>query len=282
MAGAAGQPAFLGGQTLQGARSEQIIEAVRRARARARLRFRLIFALTWIVIVGGLALAIGSTGRVDPAFLSVWGPFILGGVWVTIFVAVASIIWAVGFAIIGALGRLSTKAPIYAIASLYVSMVRGTPLIIQIIFIYLALPQFGIVLDPMLCGIFALAFNYGAYMTEIFRAGIQAVPRGQVEAAQALGMPQPLIMRRVVLPQAVRIVIPAIGNEFIAMIKDSALVSYVTIQEVFFRASTTGSRYFRSFETLLVAALIYWALTIIFSFFQERLETRLRQSDVRI
>jgi polar amino acid transport system permease protein len=134
----------------------------------------------------------------------------------------------------------------------------------------------------MLCGIFALAFNYGAYMTEIFRAGIQAVPRGQVEAAQALGMPQPLIMRRVVLPQAVRIVIPAIGNEFIAMIKDSALVSYVTIQEVFFRASTTGSRYFRSFETLLVAALIYWALTIIFSFFQERLETRLAKSDVRI
>jgi polar amino acid transport system permease protein len=282
MAGAAGQQAYIESQFGIATRSGQIIEAVRRARARARLRFRLIFALTWVVIVGGLALAIGSTGRVDPEFLSVWGPFIFQGVGVTIFVAVASIIWAVGFAIIGALGRLSTKAPIYAVASLYVSMVRGTPLIIQIIFVYLALPQFGIVLDPMLCGIFALAFNYGAYMTEIFRAGIQAVPRGQVEAAEALAMPQPLIMRRVVLPQAVRIVIPAIGNEFIAMIKDSALVSYVTIQEVFFRASTVGSRYFRSFETLLVAALIYWGLTIIFSFFQERLETRLRQSDVRI
>lgn len=282
MAGAAGQQAAIANQFGLGKRPDEIIEEVRRARARARLRFRLTFALTWIVIVGALAAAIGSTGRVDPAFLSVWGPFILGGVGVTIFVAVASIIWAVGFAILGALGRLSTIAPIYAIASLYVSMVRGTPLIIQIIFVYLALPQFGIVLDPMLCGIFALAFNYGAYMTEIFRAGIQAVPRGQVEAAQALAMPQPLIMRRVVLPQAVRIVIPAIGNEFIAMIKDSALVSYVTIQEVFYRASTVGSRYFRSFETLLVAALIYWALTIIFSFFQERLETRMAKSDVRI
>jgi polar amino acid transport system permease protein len=281
-AGAAGQQAYVHTQFGVGKRPDEIIEDVRRARAWARLRFRLIFAVTWILVVGGMAVAIGSTGRVDPAFLSVWGPFILGGVWVTIFVAVASIIWAVGFAIIGALGRLSTIAPIYAIASLYVSLVRGTPLIIQIIFVYLALPQFGIVLDPMLCGIFALAFNYGAYMTEIFRAGIQAVPRGQVEAAQALAMPQGLIMRRVVLPQAVRIVIPAIGNEFIAMIKDSALVSYVTIQEVFFRASTTGSRYFRSFETLLVAALIYWGLTIIFSFFQERLEKRLAKSDVRI
>ncbi len=262
--------------------ADDLVAQISRAKARSRLRFRLVFALTWILIVGGMAVAIGSTGKVDPEFLSVWGPFILGGIPVTIFVAVASIIFAVGFAILGALGRLSTISPIYAIASLYVSMVRGTPLIIQIIFVYQALPQFGLVLDAMTCGIFALAFNYGAYMTEIFRAGIQAVPRGQIEAAQALAMPQGLIMRRVVLPQAVRIVIPAIGNEFIAMIKDSALVSYVTIQEVFYRASTTGTHYFRNFETLLVAALIYWVMTIVFSFFQERLETRLAKSDVRI
>jgi polar amino acid transport system permease protein len=276
------QQAFIGNRFDKDHRPDEIVELIARARTRARLRFRLIFALTWVVIVGGMAVAIGSTGRVDPEFLATWGPFILGGVGVSIFVAVTSIIWAVGFAVVGALGRLSTIAPIYAIASLYVSMVRGTPLLIQIVFVYSALPQFGIVLDPMLCGIFALAFNYGAYMTEIFRAGIQAVPRGQVEAAQALAMPQSLIMRRVVLPQAVRIVIPAIGNEFIAMIKDTALVSYVTIQEVFFRASTTGTRFFRSFETLLVAALIYWVMTIIFSFFQERLEQRLAKSDVRI
>ena len=115
-------------------------------------------------------------------------------------------------------------APIYAAATLYVSLVRGTPLIVQIFFIYLALPQFGIVLPALVGGIFALAFNYGAYMTEIFRAGIQAIPRGQLEAAAALGMTERMTMRRIVLPQAVRIVIPAIGNEFIAMIKDSALV----------------------------------------------------------
>jgi len=259
-----------------------IVEQIARARARAKLRFRLIFALTWVVLIGALAALIVSTGNVDPPFLGEWLPYILGGVSVTIFVSVVSIIWATGFAVFGALGRLSTIAPIYAIASLYVSLVRGTPLIIQIVFVYSALPQFGIVLPPLLCGLLALSFNYGAYMTEIFRAGIQAVPRGQTEAAQALGMPQGLIMRRVVLPQAVRIVIPAIGNEFIAMIKDSALVYLVTIQEVYWRASTIGTRYFRSFETLLVAALIYWVLTMIFSFFQERLEKRMAQSDVRI
>ncbi len=280
--GGEGQKAFAGNKFSVDHPPDDIVDQIHRSRTRAHLQFRLIFALTWLVLVGGMVVAIGSTGRVDPDFLATWGPYILGGAGVSIFVAVTSIVWAVGFAIVGALGRLSTIAPIYAIASLYVSMVRGTPLLIQIVFVYSALPQFGIVLDPMLCGIFALAFNYGAYMTEIFRAGIQAVPRGQVEAAQALAMPQQLIMRRVVLPQAIRIVIPAIGNEFIAMIKDTALVSYVTIQEVFFRASTTGTRFFRSFETLLVAALIYWVMTIIFSFFQERLEQRLAKSDVRI
>jgi polar amino acid transport system permease protein len=277
------QPGLIspGGLNMGGS-PEDVVEQIRRSRARGRLRFRLTFALTWVVLVGGLALLIGSTGKIDPGFVATWLPFILGGIGLTIFVSVVSIALAVLFAVIGALGRLSTIAPIYAIASLYVSMVRGTPLIIQIIFVYSALPQFGIVLPGIVCGIFALSFNYGAYMTEIFRAGIQAVPRGQSEAAQALGMPSGLVMRRVILPQAVRIVIPAIGNKFIAMIKDSALVNYVAIQEVFWRASTTGTRYFRSFETLLIAALIYWALTIVFSFFQERLEKRMAESDVRI
>jgi polar amino acid transport system permease protein len=211
-----------------------------------------------------------------------WGPFILGGVPITILVSVLSIFFATMFAVVGARGRLSSISPIFATASLYVSIVRGTPLIVQIIFVYGALPQFGIVLPPLAAGVFALSFNYGAYMTEIFRAGIQAIPRGQIEAAAALGMTDRLTMRRIILPQATRIVIPAIGNEFIAMIKDSALVSYVTIQETFWRASTTGSRSFRMFETLLIAALIYWVLTMIFSVAQERLERRLRESDVRI
>ena len=260
----------------------QVVERIAQSRARDRRRFRMEFIATWVILVGGLVLAIASTGRVHGDFMVEWAPFIVGGVSITIFVSVLSIIFATLFAVIGALGRLSTVAPIYATATLYVSLVRGTPLIVQLVFWYLALPQFGIVLPGIVCGIFGLAFNYGAYMTEIFRAGIQAIPRGQIEAAAALGMTERLTMRRIILPQATRIVIPAIGNEFIAMIKDSALVAYVGIQGTYWRASTTGSRSFRTFETLLIAALIYWVLTIGFSLLQERLERRMRESDVRI
>jgi polar amino acid transport system permease protein len=280
MAGMAPQQSALEALKIQ--QPGAIVGEIARARGRASLRFRLVFFATWIVAIGALAIAILSTGKVHPDFLAEWTPFIVGGVPVTIFVAVCSIALAVVFAMLGALGRLARSAPIYAIATLYVSLVRGTPLIVQIIFVYLALPQFGLVLDPLLGGILTLAFNYGAYMTEIFRAGIQAIPRGQIEAAQSLAMPESLIMRRIILPQAIRIVIPAVGNEFIAMIKDSSLVSFVTIQELFWRASTVGSRNFRSFETLLIAALVYWFLTVIFSFFQERLEHRMAESDRRL
>lgn len=259
-----------------------IVSDIARSRSRANLRFRLVFGLTWLILVGGLGVALAQSGKVDPTFLSKWGPFILGGVPVTIFVSVVSIVFAIVFAIFGALGRLSTSAPIYAIATLYVSLVRGTPLIVQITFVYLALPQFGVVIDPLPSGILALSFNYGAYLTEIFRAGVEAVPRGQREAAGALGMTDAQTMRRVILPQAIRIVTPAIGNDFISMIKDSALVSFVTIQELFWRANSVGTRTFRSFESLLVAAVVYWMLTLVFSFFQERLEKRMAESDHRV
>jgi len=265
-----------------GAGPEAIIRAVAASRRQARLRFRLIFFATWLVLVGGLALLIGSTGRIDLPFLGTWAPFILGGIPITIAVSVTSIFFATIFAVIGALGRLSRVAPIYATATLYVSLVRGTPLIVQVFFVFSALPEFGVVLPAFIAGCLALSFNYGAYMTEIFRAGIQAVPRGQIEAAASLGMTERQTMRRIVLPQAIRIVIPAIGNEFIAMIKDSALVSFVALQELFWRARTVGSSHFQSFSTLVLAALVYWGLTIVFSLVQERLEKRMAESDIRI
>jgi polar amino acid transport system permease protein len=262
--------------------TSSIVEDIQRARQRSSLRFRLVFIATWFVLVGGLSLAIASTGRIHIDFLAEWAPFFLGGVPLTIFVSVLSIFFACLFALVGALARISTVAPIYATATLYVSLVRGTPLIVQIFFVYAALPQFGIVLPAIVAGVFALSFNYGAYMTEIFRAGIEAIPRGQREAAQALGMTSGQTMRRIVLPQAIRIVIPAIGNEFIAMIKDSALVSFVALQELFWRARTTGSARFASFETLIFAAVVYWLLTITFSFAQEWLERRMAESDRRV
>ncbi len=256
-----------------------ILRELDATRRRNRRRFRLQVGLIWLILIGGLIGLLIALDKIDPAFIATWGPFILGGAGLTIVICVGSIILATILAFVGAIGRLSANPIIFAVASLYVSLVRGTPLIVQIIFIYLALPQLGIVLPALPSGIIALGFNYGAYMTEIFRAGIQAVPSGQREAAEALGMPERLVLRRIVLPQAVRIVIPAIGNEFIAMIKDSALVSVISVTELLWRASSVGNRHFRTLEALLIAAAVYWVLTITFSFFQERLERRLARSD---
>lgn len=273
------------GETPSAEPPNPIVEAIAAQRRRQSLRFRAIFILTWIVLVGSLVGWLFANGKIDIEFLSKWGPYILEGVPITIFVAVFSISVAILLAITGALGRLSTNPVLYGIATLYVSLVRGTPLIVQILFIFLALPQIwsGFAGVPTVAlGIFALSFNYGAYMTETFRAGIQAVPRGQTEAAQALGMPSGTRMRRIILPQAIRIITPAIGNEFISMIKDSSLVAFMGVQEILWRAQRVGQSNFRALETLLLAALVYWILTIVLSILQDRLEKRMAESDRRI
>jgi polar amino acid transport system permease protein len=256
-----------------------VLDEIATVTRRRRRSFRVQFVLVWLAILALLGWVFWSTGNVDLEFIREWGPFILQGAPITVLVSVTSIVLAVGLAILGALGRLSGSAIPFAVASFYVSLVRGTPLLIQILFVYLALPQVGIVLSPLVGGILALGFNYGAYMTEIFRAGIQAVPRGQIEAARALGMPEGRAFRRIVAPQAFRVVIPAIGNEFIVMIKDSALISIVSVQELLWRAQTAGQRNFATLQTFLIAALVYWMLTIAFSFFQERLERRMARGD---
>ena len=270
----------LGAGTVQPSEAGSIVRQVVAARRRASRRVQLTFAATWILILG--ALVIGLSGNFDVPFVQEWVPFILGGVGITVLISITSIALAVVFALLGALGRLSRYASFRAVATLYVSLVRGTPLLVQIIFVYLALPEVvpAVAKVPALyLGVFALAFNYGAYMTEIFRAGIEAVPRGQREAAQALGMRESHVLRRIVLPQAVRIVIPAIGNEFIAMIKDSSLVSVIGVQELLWRAQRAGAQDFNTFEALTIAALVYWGLTIIFSLFQDRLEKRMARGD---
>jgi polar amino acid transport system permease protein len=179
----------------------------------------------------------------------------------------------------GALGRLSGNPWLNGAASFYVSFFRGTPLVLQILFLFLGLPQAGIVLDPLPTAILALGFNYGAYMTEIFRAGIQAVPHGQTEAAHSLGMDGRTTFRRIVLPQAVRIITPAVGNDFIAMLKDSSLAYIVGVQELLWRAQAAGRPTFQSMQTLLVAALVYWLMTIVFSVLQSNLERRMAAGD---
>jgi polar amino acid transport system permease protein len=223
--------------------------------------------------------------------------FIVKGITYTILIAVASIILAIVLALLGALGRLSRNPVAYGVTGFYTSFFRGTPLIVQLFIITFALPvvvgNLGLpksfedllTLDPFVAGIIALGLNYGAYMTEIFRAGIQSVSHGQSEAAEALGMTYPQKMKRVVLPQAFRVIIPPTGNEFIAMMKDTALVSFIGVSatqaEIFRRAQLAGAEAFNPVEAYLLAAAMYWGLTVIFTFFQSRLERRISKGYVR-
>jgi polar amino acid transport system permease protein len=257
----------------------QVLDDIIAARRRQRRWFRGQFVVVWVVLVGIIGVFLWSAGRISWDFIFSSGPFILQGAGITILISVLAMAMAIVLALLGAVGRLSRNAILYALASLYVSLVRGTPLLVQIYFIYFALPSAGIIIDAIPAGIIALGFNYGAYMTEIFRAGIQAVPSSQREAAQALGMPENLAFRRIVLPQAVRIVIPAIGNDFVAMIKDSALVSTIAIQELLWRAQRVGRSEHQVLASIAIAALVYWGLTIIFSYFQDKLEQRMARGD---
>ncbi|MGH2699690.1 MAG: amino acid ABC transporter permease [Actinomycetota bacterium] len=256
----------------------------------ARVPYRVKLALVWLGIFALLAAWFMSYGF-DTEFMLEWAPYIVRGTGITLIVCVASIVLATTLALFGALCRLSKNPLLNGGASFYVSFIRGTPLIVQIFFVYLAFPQLArfapsymsgfFLLDAIPAAILALGVNYGAYMTEIFRAGIQSVGHGQIEAAHALAMSVAQTTRRIVLPQAVRMVIPPVGNEFIAMLKDSALVSFIGATDLFFRASKTGQQNFRALETLVIAAAVYWLLTSIFSFFQSRLERRMAVGYVR-
>jgi polar amino acid transport system permease protein len=247
---------------------------------RRTLRWRATFVATWIVIFVAMTLFLTlGVGLNDALITKYFGYIVGGGIGITIFVSITSILLAIAIATLGALGRLSRNPVFNGAASFYVSLVRGTPLLLQVLFIYLALPQMGVVLPEIACGVLALGFNYGAYMTEVFRAGIQAVPQGQTEAAHSLGMSGRTTFMRIILPQAFRIVTPAIGNDFISMLKDSSLVSVIGVQELLWRARLIGTMEFAAIQTLLIAAAVYWVMTIAFSFIQARLERRMAQGD---
>jgi polar amino acid transport system permease protein len=271
------------------------------ALASARVPFRLKVALVWVVVFAALA-ALFVLADYDTEWMTENFTFILAGVQYTMLMALGGIVLATVMATIGALARLSKNPILYGLSGFYVSFFRGTPLIVQMFLIYLALPQIGrnlveeyptlgtnfsqaLILEAVTAGTIALGLNYGAYMTEIFRAGIQSVAHGQGEAADALGMKYVDKMRRVVLPQAMRVIIPPTGNEFIAMMKDTALVSFLGVTvasaEMFRRSQLVGKADLKNLEAYVLVALFYWALTAIFSLLQGRLEARLEKGYVR-
>lgn len=194
------------------------------------------------------------------------------GVWTTLYVSAISISIAFVISIVGAIAKLSNNGFAFAIASFYTSFFRGLPLLMQVYLIYLGLPQIGFVVDAIPAGVAALSLCYGAYMTEIFRAGIESIPRGQWEASRAIGLRFDTIMRRIILPQAASVIIPPTGNQFIAMLKDSSLVSVIGVWELMFLARRLGAKTFQHMEMLITVAVIYWILTMVLEVVQERIE----------
>lgn len=251
--------------------------------AAIRLSFRHKVWLTWaamfVVLVAGflgLGLDLGLIGQKLPFLLGLkLSPdgFIQGAA-LTIFVTAISMAFALVVAVLTALGRLSRNPVAFAVATFYASLFRGTPLLVQVLIIYLALPQFGIVLSALASGVIALGLNYGAYLAETIRSGICAVPRGQSEAAMALGLPGWVVALKIIAPQAMRVIIPPAGTQFVSMLKDSSLVSLMGLWELNFLAQSYGRSTFRYMEMLTSAAAIYWMLSILFELAQYRLELR--------
>ena len=212
-------------------------------------------------------------------------PLILGGLGLTVVIAVVSQVVGVILGVLGALGRLSSAGPIRWLAGFYVWIFRGTPLLVQITFVYFGLGVAGIYAwdrHPLLgisgaiqAGTVALALNEGAYMTEIVRAGILSVDIGQMEAAKALGMTYRQAMRRIVLPQAARIIIPPLGNEFNNMLKTTSLLVIIGVGELYVTFSRLNGTLFAPFELFLACAVWFLLLTTIWSFIQSLIERRL-------
>jgi His/Glu/Gln/Arg/opine family amino acid ABC transporter permease subunit len=199
------------------------------------------------------------------------GPLLLGLV-MTVFLTFVVIILSCILAFPVALARLSPKAYLRLPMSAYVAVARTTPLLLQLVYIFYVLPTVGIVLPAVLAAIIGLTFNYTAYISEVYRGGIKAVPKGQWDAAAAVGMTNALALRRIVLPQVIRLVTPALGNYLIALFKDTSLASIVSVQELLFKGQIISSRSFHYFTIYTLTGILYFCVGYPSSVFVSYLE----------
>lgn len=167
------------------------------------------------------------------------------------------------FGLIAALAKQSHIVPIKKVAEFYIWFIRGTPALIQVFIIYFGVPQFGLSFSPFVAGVIALALNSGAYVAEILRSGLNAIPKSQMETSYALGMSRKDVMRRIILPQVFRIVLPSLTNEAIAALKNTSLLSTITVMDVTLYAQTIISSTFRPFEFYIAASIVYLVMTSI-------------------
>jgi polar amino acid transport system permease protein len=233
-----------------------------------------IDAWWWLVALVVGAIILLSVLSPDPYWRIIL--FVRDGLGITVLLTVVSFIFTLVAGMLGGLGRISKNWLVHGIATLYVELVRGVPLLVQLIWWYFAFPvmiqQIGKWLhittlvnyqaNAIFLAIIGLVFCYGAYMSEIFRAGIQSIPKGQMEAARSLGMSYMQAMRHVILPQAIRVILPPVGNEFISLLKDSSLVSVVAVADMTRRGREFMSTHFNPIEVWTMVALLYLVMTL--------------------
>ena len=202
-------------------------------------------------------------------------PILLEGCVVTLQISFFALLLGMIFGIAGALCRISANRALNSLAFMYVWVIRGTPVMVQLFILYFGLPQLGVKLPSMVAGVLGLAINTGAYVTEIIRAGIQAVDKGQMEAALSVGMSFRQAMVRIIGPQATKICIPPLVNQFIMTLKNSSIASLVTITELFRTGEQIIYTTFRSFEVYMAVAVLYLLMNSVFMIIADRLERKM-------
>jgi cystine transport system permease protein len=205
-------------------------------------------------------------------------PFLLKGAYYTLYITIVSMFFGLMIGLVVAVARLKGNRPVRWLARSYVSIIRGTPVLVQITVIYYGLDDYGISFGSLTAACLALSINTGAYLSETFRGAILAVPKGQTEAAYATGMSPGQTMWRIILPQAVRIAIPPMGNTFVGMLKETSLVSVIGVSELMRQAQLLQAQYLRYMPFLLEIGIMYWIMSIGFSAILERVEKRLARA----
>ncbi|CAM4422680.1 amino acid ABC transporter permease [Paenibacillus phoenicis] len=202
-------------------------------------------------------------------------PFLLKGAYYTLLVTVVSMFFGLIIGLVVAIARLKGNWLVRGIARVYVSVIRGTPLLVQIFIVYYGVVDYGITLGPLTAAYVALSINVGAYLSETFRGAIQSIPKGQTEAAYATGMTGWMTMRRIILPQAARVAIAPMGNTFIGMLKETALVSAITVTELLRSAQLLIAQYYVYMPFFVGIAAMYWIMSTVFSAILNAVEKQL-------
>jgi His/Glu/Gln/Arg/opine family amino acid ABC transporter permease subunit len=213
-------------------------------------------------------------------FLQKYYKYFITGTLNTLFISFFGVIFGVVIGVFLALMKMSRISLFKKAATAYIEVIRGTPLLVQLFIIYIGIPKLtGLPIPDMTLGIIAVSLNSAAYVAEVIRAGIQSIDKGQMEAARSLGMPHNMAMKYIIIPQAFRNILPALGNEFIVLVKESAIVSVIGIPDLMYRADTVRGISYKPFAPLLVAAAIYFVITFTLSKLVSRLERRLGAGD---